>query len=167
MLLGTRRRVVAAAATVAAAIALALVMSGRGCAPADSTPEGTVRAFVAAAHAGDKRAAWELLGPATRERLESYAESATQKVGGARRYVALDMLEVNATDTGSLPLELRVAERSDTDAVVEISGPSNRKDRVRAVRIGRKWRVELVLAPPTPTPVEPPRPVAQSDARTE
>src|SRR5687767_7954146 len=95
MLLGTRRRVAGAVATMGAALALALTMSGRGCSDPDSSPDGAVRAFVAAVQTGNKQAAWDLLGPGTRGQLEQHAITATQKVGGTRRYRAIDMLEVS------------------------------------------------------------------------
>jgi hypothetical protein len=141
MLLGTRRRVAAAVSTVAAAIALALVMSGRGCAAADATPDGAVRAFVAAARSGDREATWALLGPRTRERIERHAVDASEKVGGAKRFHPLDMFDVSAGQ-GSGSLRVRVAERSGDDAVVEVTS-NGKTDRVTLVRIDGKWRIEL------------------------
>lgn len=145
MILGTRRRIAAAVATVAAAISLALVMSGRGCADADATPEGTVRAFVAAAHAGDKRAAWELLGPMTRKRFEEAAIATTEKVGGPRRFAPQDMLETDESDADATreAIDVKVVEKNGDEAVVEIAGPQGKKDRLKVVRVGRQWKVEL------------------------
>src|SRR5690606_37707236 len=68
-----KRRALAAAVTALLAVALAAAVAGRGCSSEDDTPEGAVRAFVAAARAGDHEALFELLGPATRARLERSA----------------------------------------------------------------------------------------------
>jgi hypothetical protein len=133
----------AAVATATVAIALAAVATGRGCAPVDATPDGAVRAFVSAARGGDRKAAWALLGPATRARLEAAAEGATQKVGGTRRYSALDMLELGASETTYVPSAYRVLTRSGNEARVEVEGAGGRRDHVRAVRVDGRWRVEL------------------------
>lgn len=130
-------------ATALAAVGLALAASGRGCSAADASPDGAVRAFVAASRAGDKRAVWDLLGPATRGRLETAAVAATEKVGGARRFTALDMLELWVPEQSYAPTDFAVRERSGSAAVVEVSAPGGRRDRVRVVREGRRWCVEL------------------------
>lgn len=143
MVLGSRRRLVTALVTAGAAIALALVASGRGCAPADATPEGAVQAFVEAARDGNKDAAWALLGPATRRRLEDAAVSATEKAGGPRRFAAKDMFEVDATDTTWAPTAYRVKRRDGDRADVEVVGPAGKVDVVQVVKVDGRWRVEL------------------------
>lgn len=145
MVLGTKRRLIAAAATVGAAVALALAMSGRGCAVGDETPAGAARAFVAAARAGDKRAAWELLGPSTRARVLAAAQAATEKVGGARRYGPLDVLDVTAPERTYEPTDVVVRTETDDEAVVDVLGPAGRHDALTLVRTGGRWRVELPL----------------------
>src|SRR5262249_50465159 len=117
LVLGTKRRLIAAAATVGAAVALALAVSGRGGAVGDGTPAGAARAFVAAARAGDRRAAWELLGPRTRARVEAAAQAATEKVGGARRYGPLDVLDVAAPERTYEPTALVVRTEARAAAV--------------------------------------------------
>ena len=143
MQLTSRRRVIAAVVTAAVAIALALVASGRGCSAVDASPDGAVRAFVSAARGGDRKAAWALLGPATRARLEAAAEGATEKVGGTRRFVALDMLELGASESTYVPGDYRVLAQRGGEASVEVSGPGGRRDVVRAVLVAGRWRVEL------------------------
>jgi hypothetical protein len=150
--LTSRRRVIAAVATATVAIALAAVATGRGCTPVDSTPDGAVRAFASAARGGDRKAAWALLGPATRARLEGAAEGATQKVGGTRRYAALDMLELGASESTYVPEDFRVLSQSGDQARVEVDGPGGRRDVLRTVRVAGRWRVELDFAPTDPTP---------------
>lgn len=143
MVLG-RRRIAAAVASVAAAIALAVAVSGRGCADADATPEGAVRAFVSAARAGEKDAAWSLLGPRTRQRLEELAVAASEKAGGPKRFAAKDMFDVDGSDTTIAPTSIRVVSRDGDTALVEIAGPDGRRDEVQAVRVDGRWRVELI-----------------------
>jgi hypothetical protein len=133
----------AAAATAAVAMALAAVATGRGCTPLDATPDGAVRAFVSAARSGDRRAVWSLLGPRTRARFEDEAATATRTVGGERRFVALDMLRVGASDTNYVPSGYTVLAHQGDEATVEVSGPGGRKDTVNVVKVGGKWRVEL------------------------
>ena len=152
MQLTSRRRVIAAVATATVAIALAAVATGRGCTPVDSTPDGAVRAFASAARGGDRKAAWALLGPATRARLEEAAVGATQKVGGTRRYAALDMLEVGASEATYTPTEFHVLARHGNDARVEVVGGGGRRDIVHTVEVGGRWRVELDLAAPDVIP---------------
>lgn len=142
MVLGTRRRLLAALATVGAAITLALVVSGRGCIDADASPEGAARAFVAAARAGDRHALWDLLGPRTRERLTDLAASATAKAGGTRRFAALDMLDATPAE-GAPPVEVAVAWRDAAAATVVVRGPGGAADRLALVKTPQGWRVEL------------------------
>jgi hypothetical protein len=143
MQLTQRRRVIAAVVTATVAIVLALVATGRGCSPVDATPDGAVRAFVSAARSGDRKAVWELLGPATRQRLETAAEGATEKVGGTRRYTALDMLDLGASESTYVPTDFRIGTAGGDAARVQVSGPGGRRDTVRAVRVNGRWRVEL------------------------
>jgi hypothetical protein len=148
MQLTSRRRVLAAVATATVAIALAAVATGRGCTPVDSSPDGAVRAFVSAARGGDRKAAWALLGPATRARLEAAAEGATEKVGGTRRFEALDLLDLGASETTYVPTDYEVVSSSGATASVRVLGPGGRHDLVRAVQVSGHWRVELDLGAP-------------------
>jgi hypothetical protein len=141
--LTSRRRVVAAIATATVAIALAAVASGRGCSAVDGSPEGAARAFVSAARGGDRRAAWALLGPATQQRLERAAVGASEKVGGTRRFAALDMLELGAGEASWEPEDYEVVERLGDEARVRVIGPRGQADVLRVVRIDGRWRVEL------------------------
>ncbi len=149
MQLTSRMRLVAAVATATVAIALAAVATGRGCTPVDASPDGAVRAFVSAARGNDRKAAWSVLGPASRARLEAAAQGATDKVGGTRRYTPLDMLELGTSETTYVPGGFTVTERrGDAEALVEIQGPAGRRDVVRTVLVEGRWRVELDWAPP-------------------
>jgi hypothetical protein len=143
MQLTSRRRVLAAACTATLAIVLAAVASGRGCTSVDGSPDAAARAFVSAARAGDRRAAYALLGPATRQALERAAADATEKVGGSRRFEAADLLEVGVSAASWSPVGYEVTERQDARAVVVVEGPSGQRDRLTVVRVDGRWRVEL------------------------
>jgi hypothetical protein len=143
MVSATRKRVLALSVTAMVAVAVAVVASGRGCASGDGTPAGAARAFVEAARAGDKHAAWDLLGPRTRARLTAAAEGATDRQGGPRRYRALDMLDVSANETHYAPSDIILRERAGERAVVDILGPSGKRDALTIVLVGGRWRVEL------------------------
>jgi hypothetical protein len=146
MPLGWRRRVLAAVATAAAALVLALVIGGRGCAPVDATPDGAARAFVSAARSGDKKAVWVLLGPDTKKRLEAAAVAATDNVGGKRRFGPLDVLDVGAGDTAWSPSGYRVLDHHGDAARVEVQGERGQKSVLSLVRVDGRWRVELGAA---------------------
>jgi hypothetical protein len=139
----SRRGVMAALATATVAVVLAVTVSGRGCRPGDASPEGAVRAFVAAARVGDKRGAWDLLGPATRQRLEQAARGATERAGGVRRYQPLDMLGLTASEGGYAQVNVSVRERHGDRAVVDVVGPGGQRDSLQVVRVKGRWRVEL------------------------
>lgn len=157
MQLGWRRRVLAAVATAAGALALALVATGRGCAPLDSTPDGAARAFVEAARSGDRHAVWQLLGPESRAELEIAARAATDNVGGTRRFAPLDVLDVGAPTGPTGPTGFRVLERRGDQATVEIARADGGRDHLRAVRVRGRWRIELWTRGEAarPSPLEP------------
>ena len=133
----------AAVATVTVAATLAVASSGRGCAVGDGTPAGAARAFVTAARAGDKRATWELLGPRTRERVVATAQAATEKVGGARRYGPLDVIDVAARERSYEPTDVVLRTENGDAAVVDVLGPAGRRDVLELVKVDGRWRVEL------------------------
>jgi len=140
----TVRRVAVAVVSVAAAVALAWGAVGRGCAGRDAaTPEGAARAFIAASRAADKEAIWALLGPATRARLGEAAVAATERVGGARRYQPLDVLDVAVSDTTYVPTDVLARDVHGDRGLVDVLGPDGHRDVLTVVRIGGDWRVEL------------------------
>jgi hypothetical protein len=138
LVLGTKRRLMAAVATVTVAAMLAVASSGRGCAVGDGTPAG-------AARAGDKRATWELLGPRTRARVVATAQAATEKVGGARRYGPLDVLDVTAREQSYEPTDVVTRTENGDAAVVDVLGPAGRRDELELVKVDGRWRVELTF----------------------
>lgn len=138
-----RRPALVALVTVSAAVALALGVPTRGCSETDSSPEGAVRAFVTAARAADRRAVWDLLGPATRARAEVAAQAATEKVGGARRFAPVDMIDVAVPESTYVPTRIVVREQTGEHAIVDVLGPDDRRDTVTTVRVANRWKVEL------------------------
>jgi hypothetical protein len=134
-----RRWAAVGTAALAAAVVLAWLRGDAG----TGSPEGIARALVVAAREGDRAAVWEHLGPATRAHLEKAAWDATQKVGGARRFAPLDVLDVRASATSYIPTEIVLRETQGDTAVVDVLGPEGRRDELHLVRVGDAWKVEL------------------------
>ncbi len=148
----SRRRAVAASASVIAAVALAAAMAGRGCEVDEDSPAGVVHAFVAAAEAEDADAVLELLGPATRAGLAESARQATALAGSARRFDPADMLGIGPRRSHSAH-SVEVVEISADRAYVELVDGRGPPTRVSLVRANGHWRIEL---PPYDAPAQSP-----------
>lgn len=120
------------------AVALALAA---GCSGARS-PEGAVRALGEAAEAGDRDAVWELLGPATRARLEAEADKARQ-AAGRRELGPRDLIGAGWSAPRWRAQEIDVVAESGDRATVEVRGPAHERETLTCVRVGGQWRVEL------------------------
>jgi hypothetical protein len=140
---GSRRRVLALAASVLAAAALAVAAAGRGCGVDTGSPQGAVRAFLAAASAGDREGLYELLGPETRDRLDLAARRATDLVAGARRYQPVDMISVATGSEVAPTKEVNVVSRSEGRAVVEVVDAGGQRAALTVVRVDGSWYIEL------------------------
>lgn len=140
MAAASRRRAVAAAVTALLAMALAAAVAGRGCRGEDDLPEGTVRAFAAAARAHDRDALYELLGPATRARLESAARRATELVGG-QRFAPQDLIRSDLDRLG--PVRVLRVEQDGARAVVEVADELDQPAAIELVKVDGHWRIEL------------------------
>ena len=86
---------------------------------------------------------WGLLGPETKRRLEADAARAAP-IAGRRALAPLDLLAVGWEPARFRLTEIRLRERRDDEAQVEVSGPAGQLERVRCVRVGDRWTVELV-----------------------
>jgi hypothetical protein len=149
MVVGSRRRAIAAAASALLALALAVAIAGRGCRAEDETPEGAVRAFFSAVAAGDRAAVHDLLGPRTRAHLEKEAQHATELVGGSRRLEARELLGVSAAGgERSTVRDILLKERDGDTAIVEIVDADGERWPITVVEVDGHWRVELVDAVP-------------------
>ncbi|ACY12784.1 hypothetical protein Hoch_0143 [Haliangium ochraceum DSM 14365] len=141
-----RRRAVAAAASVLAAMALAVAMAGRGCEMEGDGPIGAVRAFAAAAQTDDHQQLYELLGPKTRAQLASAAARATELAGGARRFAPIDMLSIGRVEAAPMR-DVRVLANDGERATVAFTGEGGRSMQIETVLVGdgdgSGWRVEL------------------------
>lgn len=146
-MLDTRRSAIAAAATALAAIAIAVAVAGRGCGDRAASPASTVRALVTAARAGDREQVFELLGPATRARLERAAARASELDGG-RPHRAIDLLEV-AAPTADLSAMV-VRQREDGRTFVDLVDHRGERTAIEVVRVDGAWRVELTGATGAP-----------------
>lgn len=140
--LGTRRSTIAAVTSAIAAMALAAAVAGRSCQVSKPGPELTVRDLLQAAKTNNRDLVFELLTPATRARLETEANRATDLVGAAVRYTAKDLISIGATDDQSAPTDITVIEQRGDRAVVEIVSPAGRA-RLQLFDIGGRWRVDL------------------------
>ena len=116
-----RRRNAAAAVSVVAAVALAIAVVGRGCRVTTPGPEAAVRSLIAATNAGDRKAVYALLSPATQQRLDDRAQRATELVGSNVRYTALDLISIGAGEDVPAPTEVNVTSPT---CFVEISQQS-------------------------------------------
>lgn len=140
--LWSRRRAMAAATSALAAMALAAAMAGRGCRVDANSPEGAVREFVAAAGTDDYEALYDLLGPATRERLEAAAKRATDLAGGSNRYSPIHMISIGKAE-GTTPKDIIVQSADDKHAIVEIVDTNGERAQLGVVYIDGAWRIEL------------------------
>ncbi len=140
--LGTRRSTVAGIGSAVAAIALAVAVAGHSCRVTQPGPDGTVRAMLQAAKAGDRDAVFELLAPATRARLDAEAHHATDLVGGAVRYTAKDLISIGASDGVPDPTDITVVEEQGDRASVLVVSPAGRS-RLELRQVDGRWRVEL------------------------
>jgi hypothetical protein len=138
-----RRSTLAAVASALAAVALAAAVAGRSCRVTQPGPEAAVRDMLQAAKTGDREMVFELLTPATRERLEIEAQRATDLVGASQRYTAKDLISIGSSEGVPDPTDITVLEEHGDRAVVEVVSPVGRS-RVDLVRLDGRWRIDLV-----------------------
>lgn len=138
---GASRRGVALAATALAAVALAAAVAGRGCGGDDESPDGAVRAFAAAARAGNRETMIRLLGPRTRAWLADAAARGSRMVGGSRGFQPADLIGAGPTSGAA-----RIAVRSQEDGVarVEVVDEQGNRSDLEVVEVDGRWRVELL-----------------------
>lgn len=140
--LTSRRGALAAVASVLAAMALAAAVAGRSCRVTQPGPEAAVRDMIQAAKTDDRDTVFELLTPATRERLDAEARRATDLVGASLRYAAKDLISIGSSDGVADPTDITVLEERGDRAVVEVVSPAGRA-RIDLVRQGGRWRIDL------------------------
>jgi hypothetical protein len=138
---GGRGRGVALAATALAAVALAAAVAGRGCGGADDSPDGAVRAFAAAARAGNRETMLHLLGPRTRAWLEQAASRGSQMVGGAPGFQPVDLVGAGPA-SGAARIALR--SRDGRVAHVEVVDEQGNRADLEVVEVDGRWRIELL-----------------------
>jgi hypothetical protein len=135
--LTSRRSTLAAVASALAA------MAGRSCRVTEPGPEAAVRDMIQAAKTGDRELVFELLSPATRERLETEARRATDLVGASQRYTAKDLISIGSSEGVADPTDITVIEEHTDRAVVELVSPAGRS-RVDLIKLAGRWRIELL-----------------------
>jgi len=154
MVLGSRIRTIAAAASALAAMALAAAMAGKGCRVEDSSPQGVARSFAAASRAGDRKAVYNMLGPKTRARLDEAAKRSTDLVGGSRRFKPLDLVGVSKPGETPAPKEFVLKSKDGDQAVVEVVSADDARHLLTLVRVDGTWKIEVpaYFAPPPEKP---------------
>ena len=140
--LTTRRSTLAAVASALAAMALAAAVADRSCGVTQPGPEAAVRDLLQAARAGDRDVVFELLAPATRDRLAAQARRATDMVGAAQRYAAKDLISIGSSEGVPDPTDITVLEERGDRAVVEVVSPGGRA-RLDLVKIAGRWRIDV------------------------
>lgn len=140
--LTSRRSTLAAVASALAAMALAAGVAGRSCRVTQPGPEAAVRDMIQAANTGDRDRVFELLTPATRDRLEAEARRATDLVGASQRYRAKDLISIGSSDGAADPTDITVLEEHGERAVVEVVSAAGRA-RVDLVKLDGRWRIDL------------------------
>ncbi len=135
------RRGIALAATALAAVALAAAVAGRGCSSEDETPEGAVRAFAAAARAGNRETMLQLLGPRTRDWLAHAARSGSNMVGGSPGFQPVELIGAGPS-SGAARIALRW-QKGKAARVEVVDQEGNRSD-LELVEVDGRWRIELM-----------------------
>ena len=127
-------------------VGLALAIGIGGCSGRDdgSSPEGAVRALIAAARAGDRVAVYQGFGPRTRARIGELLSSA-RRTGGTRTLRPEDLVTVGWVPPAWEAAGTRLVSRQGDEAEVEVYSGAGDRQNVRVVREGRAWRVELPL----------------------
>jgi len=140
--LTSRRSTLAAVASALAAAALAAAVAGRSCRVTQPGPEAAVRELIQAAKTDDRDAVFELLSPATQDRLAAQARHATDLVGAAQRYTARDLISIGSSDGVPAPTDITVIEEHTDRAAVEVVSSAGRA-RVDLVKQDGRWRIDL------------------------
>jgi hypothetical protein len=110
--------------------------------PAPRTPEAGYRAFAEALRRSDARGAWATLSRPTRTLLEGKAHAISEASGGVIKEDAPLMVFQSGTRPGAVS-EVRLVQSDGETAVVEVAG-APRPGRVKLVRDGQSWLVDLV-----------------------
>lgn len=140
--LTSRRSTLAAVTSALAAMALAAAVAGRSCRVTRPGPEDAVSDLIQAAKTGDRDAVFNLLTPATRDRLEVEARRATDLVGASQRYTARDLISIGSSDGIADPADIVVVEEHGDRAIVEVVSPTERA-RLDLVKQDGRWRIDL------------------------
>jgi hypothetical protein len=85
---------------------------------------------------------YQLLAPATQQRLEAEAKRATDLVGATQRYAAKDLISIGASEGVAPPTDITVLEERGDRATVQIVSPAGRS-LLQLVRIAGRWRVDI------------------------
>lgn len=107
-----------------------------------SSPDGSVRLFIAAARGGDRQAVFRRLGPRTRARVEEAAARGARP-GGQPGLRPDDLVSVGWAPPAWEAATVRTVHKEEDDAEVEVVSSAGDRQTVRLVREGREWKIEL------------------------
>ena len=123
--------------------ALWLACAALGCSAGGArTPEGAVQQFIAAAHAGDRAAIYQRLGPRTRARIEAMQE-ASRRTGGRLVTRPEDFLAAGWAQPAWEMAGTRTLREEGAAAEVEVYSATGDRHTLSLVREGAEWKVEL------------------------
>ena len=142
------RRTVAAQAALFALAAMVLLT---GCSREDSTPQGTVKAFMTAVASVEAEKAYALLAPSTREALKSRAAVASRHTGGRKQLKPADMILLGLVQSLHEVSSVEVLSESDTEAKVRLTSGSKEPavEELNLVKEENGWRILLKLPDPS------------------
>lgn len=109
---------------------------------AQGNPEAVAEYFIAAANAGNSTQVYEMLGPSSRRRLDELRQSA-KRVSGRLALQPQDFLFAGRAPAAWEPQGVRLLQRSDTDAVVQVFSAVGDRYSLNLVRQGQRWKIEL------------------------
>jgi len=107
-------------------------------------PEATAASFVAAVRNGDRAAAFRLLGPRTRERLQE-ALNGAKRVSGRLELKPHDFLAVGLAAPAWEPSDFELIEKSGARAVVSVQSSASDRYDLPLLNENGYWRIELPL----------------------
>jgi hypothetical protein len=122
------------------AVASITLFAGAACGGKD--PADAVRAFDRAAEAGARDQVYQLLGPATRARLEADARRASE-LSGRRGVRPEELLAIGWSPRRFRTASVRVLGRAGDHAEVEVIGERGERERLQLVLVPDGWRIEL------------------------
>ncbi len=129
-----------------AILALSLILA---CCSADNvSPEGAVKAFMAAVASLKSEQAYNLLAPETQRELQRLAEKATLQTGGRHQQKPEEMLLLGLVQSRHEVHKMELISQDDQRAKVKLisKGKAKATEELELVKVDGGWRVLLKLS---------------------